>query len=886
MSTIDIRNKCPKGEKSSHIAKRHRCSNDVIAYLRELYIHGNKTDYKESHHKRDKFTIHHLTYDGKDLTIAGDGSNTLISQHPDLKEISTYYHKDYDDKNDYIEKPLLLRLKNDKGGTDWYYNADTKDEKGEQDRGTTWEPNTKWNAIDGNEFFKYGKPTDKLREKLDYLTCRLHKLHYINIFKSDAKDDPYYSCPVCKNYNVTVSKYGTIGEYTKYKHTYDTYANSVRYESANLSYRDDETDPNGYKPIPLDNRHDSSLGVYYWDKDDRHTKPLVMEVGVLIGGLVPLGNDGEPNNKEWTMIPDAIGPVSEEMLHKQKCKLFSPVIIDVTRTTGENENSYPNPYYSGRNCENRDCPQNVKVTKYVNLSHINGFTAWKHTYRNRDDKTFTITGFKGGPSEGRDQVKLPIWNVNEVIVYLSRCGSVPLLVYVSSNDGNSNTHRWYQRKNGDKWEDGSSGLDQKLPNQVKSTDLERILEGINELKIECQEVKVKKEKEAHKAQPQRPQLATLQRPSSGSTGSTSEGSIGEENTIEPCGAIGEALGYGSVIAGAVGTVGLELAHNMAKEALEHITDTVIPKAADLVGKVLEHIPAVPAAEPSDRVPQVTPGNTSIESADPSHTTSEQQAIISQPVDVISIRRPNNLSGLGGEYPDVTINFDSSLVDFGYGTGLIIGGSNFYQSTEETEPILYSVEEDYRTIEHTTHGYFVDYDAYNTTGDTIYGYGSTVETYEAPPIYIPIVEINESEVITMDVSDPKKFATPTADRQEHLVGPHRHETPPATEEHQASAQQTSDTLNTGNPAAQALSTSASSTPGALSPSSPGFLHPPNPKAGSDNSTNIIKTTISVTTGILGTSALACFAGFKFYTKYKGDPWVRHGYPIEFLNNVPY
>ncbi|AFZ80338.1 hypothetical protein BEWA_031910 [Theileria equi strain WA] len=35
-------------------------------------------------------------------------------------------------------------------------------------------------------------------------------------------------------------------------------------------------------------------------------------------------------------------------------------------------------------------------------------------------------------------------------------------------------------------------------------------------------------------------------------------------------------------------------------------------------------------------------------------------------------------------------------------------------------------------------------------------------------------------------------------------------------------------------------------------------------------------IGVPTGILGTSAIACFAGYKFYTKYKGDPWVRHGY----------
>ncbi|AFZ79216.1 hypothetical protein BEWA_020630 [Theileria equi strain WA] len=38
-------------------------------------------------------------------------------------------------------------------------------------------------------------------------------------------------------------------------------------------------------------------------------------------------------------------------------------------------------------------------------------------------------------------------------------------------------------------------------------------------------------------------------------------------------------------------------------------------------------------------------------------------------------------------------------------------------------------------------------------------------------------------------------------------------------------------------------------------------------------DIIKTTISVATGILTTSALACFAGWKLYNRFKGDPWVR-------------
>ncbi|EKX73682.1 hypothetical protein BEWA_037180 [Theileria equi strain WA] len=49
---------------------------------------------------------------------------------------------------------------------------------------------------------------------------------------------------------------------------------------------------------------------------------------------------------------------------------------------------------------------------------------------------------------------------------------------------------------------------------------------------------------------------------------------------------------------------------------------------------------------------------------------------------------------------------------------------------------------------------------------------------------------------------------------------------------------------------------------------------------------LPTIIGVPTAFLTTSALACFTVWKLYNRYKGDPWVRRGYPIEFLKNVPY
>ncbi|EKX72766.1 hypothetical protein BEWA_013250 [Theileria equi strain WA] len=59
--------------------------------------------------------------------------------------------------------------------------------------------------------------------------------------------------------------------------------------------------------------------------------------------------------------------------------------------------------------------------------------------------------------------------------------------------------------------------------------------------------------------------------------------------------------------------------------------------------------------------------------------------------------PIDTTVIVGESPDVIITFDSSPVDLVYDSHLVVGGSNSYQSTEETEPNLYYVEERFDSI---------------------------------------------------------------------------------------------------------------------------------------------------------------------------------------------
>ncbi|EKX72409.1 hypothetical protein BEWA_048760 [Theileria equi strain WA] len=65
-------------------------------------------------------------------------------------------------------------------------------------------------------------------------------------------------------------------------------------------------------------------------------------------------------------------------------------------------------------------------------------------------------------------------------------------------------------------------------------------------------------------------------------------------------------------------------------------------------------------------------------------------------------------------------------------------------------------------------------------------------------------------------------------------------------------------------------------------------PPDPPA---NPQPLLTTAPAVLAGyivpsVFGGSAATFFGGWKLYNRFKGDPWVRYGYPIEFLKNVPY
>ncbi|AFZ80021.1 hypothetical protein BEWA_028710 [Theileria equi strain WA] len=412
--------KCPKGESPGN------CKDDGVIYAEKGNLLEPATDYRYvTHGKPFGPVITDLYYGEHELQINnGGGPTSLSTKRPDAWEVTTYYSFTHDGGEE-INKPLVLRLQDYKG-EHWYYNADGDANDRKEDEGPK-EPNTRWKKIDNTREFPSSDTESvslQFKNELDRLACKLHDLHSVDIYENGGIHGKY-SCP-CKNINVDIEKSlnkDGINGYICYTHRYDPSITRARYRSTLLTWRTDEGAK--YEAFSLSDKT-LNLSVFYWDKDEDHRKPLLMQVYV---GSMEAG-------------------------------LFGKAPRDVSKEEGE----YPNPYCKAYNHDG--CPQNVKVTDY-NGYKPSGYTALRHIYGT--DGTFTITGFTGEPKIYEKE--FPIWNVKELIVFFPKrdkeppgATNAPFLVYVSSDGGRTKKwytgkgHRLYRNRDGNSWEVEKDGL--------------------------------------------------------------------------------------------------------------------------------------------------------------------------------------------------------------------------------------------------------------------------------------------------------------------------------------------------------------------------------------------------------------------------------------------
>ncbi|AFZ79768.1 hypothetical protein BEWA_026170 [Theileria equi strain WA] len=448
-----------------------------------------------------------------------------------------------------------------------------------------------------------------------------------------------YDC-ACSETKITVTtnEGRSVEGYTtyKYKHEYGKGEIPVKYGNTTLKCREFQDEGgDGYDATFSLSEKTPNLTVYYWENDENRKKPLVLDVDVE-GISLYYSNDrnvSTNDNSKWTRIEPEILPDNglptlspdelKEKLQEFTCKLFSPVVIDVSKT-GE---SYPNEY-----CEKEGCckegTENIKVDEYP-LHDPPGFTAWKHTYKKGNNNTFTVTGFTNGPSPGSiPKAFFPIWDVKEVVVCFSQCDPTkPFLVYVENEDEAARTWSRNPCQSGDiEWKEyKSSKLDPKLPNPVADI-LKNALETAKQLQSRSETKESEKGKSIHSEKEEQETITTAEvRSQQQTTSAVAPDGTGVSLDKELWEALGKAAGSVLGESVAVGLAGaIDVAALLAKEALEHIPNNVLPATAGLIGSVLkitthnnkavrtldpEHLgqngvqrEEVPAADLSDQVP--------------------------------------------------------------------------------------------------------------------------------------------------------------------------------------------------------------------------------------------------------------------------------------------
>lgn len=434
--TLDIKKKCPQGGNG-----KGSC-NDGVIQTKKGNLPESAAEYGYCIHTLsagEKITK--LTYGKVELKFSTRWSFQSYRNYSNIKEVTTYYHTKYDGYSDTIEVPLILRILKDKGVSFYENISNGKD-------------NAKWKQIslkkEARNFPSDNKGTihKDFITKLNSLSCKCHNLH-----AADVCENTSHTCP-CQKATVTVSG-GTIyniSAYDMYHYQCNPYVNMVKYRSKPLLYRDSITSSRS-KLLKLTRKHAWKIIVYYSDidKNEEIRRPILMQIPDLDGTAPYFKINYHIDANIWTKYVNFESEISD-ILHQQRCIVYKPVDMNISEQA-----DYPNSYCKLKNgkCLNDRCNGHINVEPYNTHRIPDDYSAYQHVHNTRE--LLTITSFKNGPSKINIPVKLPIFDVKEVVVFFASCDKpdgqatkTPLLIYVSDNGGD--THKWYGRtKGGNKW---------------------------------------------------------------------------------------------------------------------------------------------------------------------------------------------------------------------------------------------------------------------------------------------------------------------------------------------------------------------------------------------------------------------------------------------------
>ncbi|EKX72097.1 hypothetical protein BEWA_045610 [Theileria equi strain WA] len=447
MSTVDIKKRCPEGRSPG------TCQDDRFIQAEKGNLPDNAKGYEYVTHDLSNITwTGELTYDGHPLVIEGDrGTTTFSKKYPNLKEVTTYYYREGEKYEEKIQIPLVLRIHS--VGRPYYLYLN----KGGD--------HTKWKSVplkDLKEIPAHGNTTEYLNEKLKRQTCTLHRLHKIDIRNDGTNKTNPYTCPVCKKAKLFL-KVDTPGQpidyYKKCCHAPQDTKGKIKYP---LTYGNDlikyrERDD---KSKSLSVKKGDDISVYYWEGDDKHENPLLIQVKRAGGGDSEwYENDLQYKDKnyKWKKLGEqetsgfsGMSGNFKKKLDDLNCKLNRSVRINLGLDSGCHDSN------DHRHKDRIKAFHNGAFNKSPLIS------AYEYTSKESGEKLFSVAElFIVGYRQKVQSTNLFLKDVTKVISYASFCDPTnPFLIRVEFN--NSNENKWYERKTNNTWERKDNDLSSQI----------------------------------------------------------------------------------------------------------------------------------------------------------------------------------------------------------------------------------------------------------------------------------------------------------------------------------------------------------------------------------------------------------------------------------------
>ncbi|EKX73558.1 hypothetical protein BEWA_035940 [Theileria equi strain WA] len=627
---------------------------------------------------------------------------------------------------------------------------------------------------------------------------------------------------VCKAYKVTLSEEKKFTVYTKYEHKYTINPDSVRYGNVNLKWRSSNYGDEGNYDPIRLNSDHIHYLSVYYWDEDRERKIPLLMEIAALGMQVSIANDGYNHNERWTMISDEEG--LPKILTKDE---LEEKLKDLTCTLFKpaDRNTLEQQKYINEYCNKKGCKNELELNFRDEKEENERGEALPRAEGQVQDKPEDMDEEEGGTSTGIGSADTPKGHTDPVSVVSEVIGDFgkKLLGIVDGAVG--------------------SVLDKSVVAGLTTAVGTAVLDGLKCAKLGTS--------------PKGTHLPPAAGASVSSSGSRSPGSSGTS------------------IGGGTGSA--HVGHKDDKESIE-----TIPSGREDATSVIN---------PSFILEITRP-----------------HANFRDPEEDVDV--PEHLY-----FPDYGDNYPVSPVDItveSYFPPYELGRKNFEEDVHTKNPSENAVTVDFYLPEALAkegkiklvdlvlepqmpfdivvcdrnirnHEAIVDSDESGTCGDDFtIGASNTdyVRHIDLESTFEPISPFLKSK--QLETYDPKMIGTneridPVSYARSTQVSLSASDEPDRDPESFTPSELFLPHPPLPERLAQKVSVTSSETHG------PGVQ----PHGTSDSNTpEIIKTTISVPAGILTTSSLACFAGYKFYTKYNGDPWVRHGYPIVFLKNLPY